>query len=189
MNIQSIKSFIRKLILGHDISTYYFAQAGEDAILQSIFRRKLSLKEQGFYVDIGAYHPYHHSNSYLFYINGWSGINVDPSPNTKVNFDKYRPRDINLEMGVSNKEGQLTYYMIDENSTMNSFSKQNLIENGMINKVKKEIPIPVKTLAQIFDEHQNAFNKIDFLSIDVEGLDYQVLSSNNCRERSERLYI
>lgn len=56
-----IKRKIKKWILGYDVHTYYFAQGGEDAILRSIFQKKISKKEKGFFVDVGAYHPYNFS--------------------------------------------------------------------------------------------------------------------------------
>lgn len=179
MNIQLIKSKIRKFILGYDVPTYYFSQGGEDAILQHLFHKKLSNKKKGFFVDIGAYHPHHHSNTFFFYLNGWSGINIDPSPGSMILFNKTRPRDINLEIGISDKNESLTYYLIDEKSTMNSFSKDNLIQNGMIKHVKKEIPIKVKPLSEILDTYSNKFENIDFISIDVEGFDLNVLKSND----------
>ena len=67
MTTQKLKRYFRKIILGHDISTYFFSHAGEDAILQAIFSKKLAKKEKGFYIDIGAYHPFNASNTYLFY--------------------------------------------------------------------------------------------------------------------------
>jgi len=179
MNIKSLKRKLRKIILGFDTPTYYFSQAGEDAILQALFHKKLNKKEKGFYVDVGAYHPYKHSNTYLFYLNGWNGINVDACPGSMDLFKKLRPKDLNLEIGISDKKGELTYYFIDKDSTMNSFSKENLINIGMYKNVTKEIPIGVKSLEDILESQSNNFNHIDFLSIDVEGLDFEVINSNN----------
>lgn len=179
MNLKNIKRILRKAILRYDVSTYYFAQCGEDAILHSLFQKQLQLGYKGFYVDIGAYHPTHHSNSYFFYINGWHGINIDACPGSMLKFQKQRPRDINLELGVAENEDTLTYYFIDKASTMNSFSKENLVANGMINSVKKEIPVAVKPLSAILEKHLPTGQVIDFLSIDVEGLDLEALKSNN----------
>ncbi|WP_224998108.1 FkbM family methyltransferase [Cesiribacter sp. SM1] len=179
MIINTLKRSIRKLILGYDISTYYFSQGGEDAILQALFHKKLSRKDKGFFIDVGAYHPYKHSNTYFFYINGWRGINIDARPGSMKSFNKVRPKDVNLEVGVSEENGTLTYYFISESSTMNSFSKDNLLENGMYKHVQAEIPVKVTTLEDILDKHAQQSGHIDLLSVDAEGLDYQVLRSNN----------
>ena len=76
-----------------------FAQEGEDMILKRIFEGVRS----GFYIDIGAFHPSKFSNTYYFYLRGWSGINIDPQPGVKSLFDKMRPRDINLELAISDQ--------------------------------------------------------------------------------------
>ena len=177
--IKKIKSLIRKTILGYDISTYFFSHSGEDAMLQAIFSKKLASKTGGFFVDIGAYHPYKESNTYLFYINGWRGINIDARPGSMEAFKKIRPRDINLEIGIGVKEDILPYYFISDDSSMNSFSKDNLLRLGMYEFVKKEIPIKVLPLNQILDKHANSFDTIDLLTIDVEGFDLEVVKSNN----------
>lgn len=179
MNISKLKSKIRKLILGYDVPTYYFSQCGEDAILEALFSKKLRNRQKGFFVDVGAYHPYKHSNTYLFYINGWSGINIDPCPGSMKLFNKIRNRDINLEIGVSDEAGSLTYYLIDKGSTMNTFSKENLLNLSMYKYVKEEIPVGVRTLKDIFEEYSNQFEHIDLLTIDAEGFDLKILQSND----------
>lgn len=177
--LNKLKSLIRRKILGVDITNYFFAQAGEDAILQALFRKKLESGSPGFFVDVGAYHPYKDSNTYLLYKNNWKGINIDATPGSMEAFKKFRPRDINIEIGIGEKEGVLDYYWIDFSSTMNSFSKKNLIDNGMIDFVKKIIPIKVHALKTILLQYSSEFKKIDLLNIDVEGLDFVVLNSND----------
>ncbi len=174
-----IKRAVRRLLLGYDVSSYYFSQGGEDSILQNIFHKKLKDNTPGFYVDIGAFHPYRHSNTFLFYKRGWSGLNIDARPGSMNLFEKKRKRDINIEIAISDESNTLTYYYIDEKSPMNSFSKQNLMKIGMLTKVKKEIEIKTHTLADVFDKYLGKSKHIDFLNIDVEGLGYNVLKSNN----------
>ena len=70
---------------------------GEDRIVRALLWQK---HDKGFYVDVGAHHPFRFSNTYLFYTQGWSGINIDATPGSMKAFNKYRPRDINLEVGV-----------------------------------------------------------------------------------------
>lgn len=187
--ISTLKRTIRKAVLGYDLSTYYFAQSGEDAILQSIFSKKLSKKEKGFYVDIGSYHPYKGSNTYLFYINGWNGINIDACPGSMKKFKRLRPRDINLEIGIGEKEDILTYYLIDKGSTMNSFSKEYLQSIGMFESVKEKIPVKILPLASVLDQYASAFDRIDILSIDVEGFDMEVITSNDWTKYRPRVIV
>ncbi|MEO6302542.1 MAG: FkbM family methyltransferase, partial [Bacteroidia bacterium] len=94
-------------------------------------------------------------------------------------FNKIRPRDINIECGVGETDGIMDYHVISNNSTMNSFSKQNLIENGMLKYVTKTIPVKIKPLKSILQQHGSQFSEIDILTIDVEGYDYEVLNSND----------
>ncbi|HIB94217.1 MAG TPA: SAM-dependent methyltransferase, partial [Candidatus Lambdaproteobacteria bacterium] len=96
----------------------YFSQEGEDVILRRIFEDQ----KNGFYIDIGAHHPKRFSNTYYFYDRGWEGINIDATPGSMKIFQKFRPRDINLEIAISEKEQQLTYFMFNE-PALNSFSK------------------------------------------------------------------
>lgn len=77
-------------------ATKSYAQEGEDLLLRRIFEHK----HNGFYVDIGAHHPFRFSNTYLLYKRGWRGINVDAMPGSIKLFAKFRPRDVNLECGV-----------------------------------------------------------------------------------------
>ncbi len=146
-------------------------------------------KRDGFYVDIGAFHPIHASNTYFFYLNGFRGINVDARPGSMELFNKIRPYDINLEFGVSNKNENLNYYFIDENSSMNSFSKEFLSNLGMLKYVKKQIEVPMYTLSEILDKYLPSGKPIDFLNVDVEGFDYNVLVSNDWERYRPKIIV
>ncbi len=136
-------------------------------------------KHEGFYIDVGAYHPVRFSNTQFFYLYGWRGINIEARPGSRKLFDEARPRDINLEVGVSSERGELTYYVIGEDSTMNSFSRDFLAEIKMLEHVQKEIKVPVGPLSELLDQHLPKQQAIDFMSVDVEGHDLSVLRSNN----------
>ncbi len=160
-------------------NSQFFSQGGEDAILKGIFYKKIKREERGFYVDVGAYHPYIYSNTYLFYLQGWRGINIDANPGSMREFRKRRARDINLELGISDINGSSTFYVLDEESTMNSFAEKNLRAHNMIDLVKKKVEIKTETLESVFNRYSEHFEEIDFLTIDVEGMDQKVLESNN----------
>ncbi len=146
-----------------------------------ILRRIFEKKENGFYVDIGAHHPKRFSNTYFFYKRGWRGINVDAMPGSMNLFRKLRKRDKNIEVGIGSKEGYLDYYIFNE-PALNGFSKE--ISSDRDKKSGKYKILDIKnvrviTLAAILEEHLPARMTIDFLSIDVEGLDVDVLESND----------
>lgn len=96
-------------------------------------------------------------------------------------FNKIRPRDINLEMGIGSVAGQLDYYVFNE-PALNGFSKE-LSHERHINKsnykIERIVKIDVHPLHQILKSHMPDGLEIDFMTIDVEGLDYEVLKSND----------
>jgi FkbM family methyltransferase len=153
---------------------YSFSQAGEDVILGGY----MTQKQRGFYVDIGAFHPYMLSNTFRFYRKGWSGINIDAAPGSMEAFKKLRPRDINIEAAISETSEQLTYYYLGAGNSMNTFSKEFLTKLGAEGQIKKEINITTRRLDAILEEHA-AGKEINVMSIDVEGLELSVLRSNN----------
>jgi FkbM family methyltransferase len=157
----------------HNIS---YSQDGEDIVIAEFFKDKL----EGFYVDVGAHHPQRFSNTYYFYLKGWSGINIDAMPGSMKIFDDLRSRDINLEIPISDKSEILTYYEFDEpalNSFSLSLSHERITTTNY--KIVAQTQLKTQTLTEVLDKHLPPEQTIDFLSIDVEGLDYQVMSSNN----------
>jgi FkbM family methyltransferase len=155
-----------------------YSQEGEDVLLSRIFEGK----REGFYVDIGAHHPQRFSNTYLFYLKGWKGINIDPMPEIMKEFNKSRPNDINLEIGISKEEQTLTYYIFNE-PALNTFNYEEAklkdgINDGQFYVIDKK-EIKTYPLAKILEEHIDGSREIDFISVDVEGLDVEVLKSNN----------
>lgn len=163
-----------KFFDGYALKSY--SQEGEDMILRRIFERQSS----GFYVDVGAHHPKRFSNTYFFYKRGWRGINIDAMPDSMRVFNKARPRDINIEKPISDKKQALTYYAFNE-PALNGFSKE--LSEARDGVGGYEIiftkDIETETLEDILDRNFPDSSDIDFLSIDVEGLDFSVLKSNN----------
>ena len=94
-------------------------------------------------------------------------------------FQKLRPRDINLEIAISEKEQILTYYMFNE-PALNGFSKTISTKRQTEEyQIVDTIDVSSFSLSKILNEHLPFEQKIDFLSVDVEGLDLQVLESND----------
>lgn len=157
-------------------SSKSYSQEGEDIVLNRIFEKNTS----GFYVDIGSHHPIRFSNTYLLYKKGWHGINVDAMPGSKNLFDTLRPRDINIEAGVSNKREDLTYYAFNE-SALNGFSREISQKRNKLGKYHIVFTKKIKTttLADLLEKNMPDNMDIDVMSIDVEGLDFEVIKSNN----------
>ena len=152
-----------------------YSQEGEDLILERIFEGQGA----GFYVDVGAHHPKRFSNTHRFYRRGWCGINIEPNPEGLVLFQRYRKRDINLGYGVGNQQGELVYYMFNEpalNSFDRTLSHQRQSDQYRIIGTRN---IPVKPLSEILQEYLPPKTHIDFMTVDVEGLDLDVLKSND----------
>jgi FkbM family methyltransferase len=160
----------------NDFKVISYSQEGEDLVLKRYFHQRQS----GFYIDIGAHHPKRFSNTYLFYKKGWRGINIEPRPGSKTLFDKYRNRDINLETPISNKESELTYYILTD-PALNSFDCD--MSNGRHKntqyKIVDKIRLKTQKLSSILDQYLTQNQIIDLLTVDVEGLDLSVLDSNN----------
>lgn len=153
-----------------------FSQMGEDRILSAIFAKK----KNGFYVDVGAYHPKLYSNTYLLYLQGWNGINIDPMPNSMKLFDKVRPRDINLEIAIAKENKKMEYYIFNE-PALNGFSK-NISKSRHAKghyKIIRKTNIVTHSLSGILKKYVTGDRAIDLLNVDVEGLDLSVLQSND----------
>lgn len=108
-----------------------YSQEGEDMIM----RRLLSGKKDGFYVDIGAHHPFRFSNTYHFYKQGWRGINIDARPKIMRTFDRMRPRDTNIECAIGETEGYLDYYCFAE-PAFNGFNSRPYTDSSDLKTVQ-----------------------------------------------------
>jgi FkbM family methyltransferase len=159
-----------------DFSQVYFSQEGEEIIL----RRFFNYSNTGFFVDVGAHHPKRFSNTFVLYKLGWRGINIDAMPGSMDSFNKIRPGDINIEAAISDKSETRQYFTFNE-PALNTFDKNKMIEivKNTNYKLTDKLEIKTTTLAQVLDVHIKENQKIDFFSIDVEGLDLKVLKSNN----------
>jgi FkbM family methyltransferase len=157
-----------------------FSQEGEDIALARIFDGQAD----GFYVDVGACHPKRFSNTFFFYRRGWRGINIDATPGSMEAFRKMRPRDVNLEMAVGETESSLRIHLYRD-PAFNTFSTR-LVEKREKRdpdcKPESSVTLVTRSLRSILEQHVSAGQAIDFMSVDVEGMDLAVLRSN-CWER------
>ena len=169
-----------------NIPNISYSQEGEDLILKRI----LGYQINGFYIDIGAHHPTRFSNTKIFYDLGWNGINIDAMPGSMNEFKLQRTRDINLEIGISKERNTLKYFQFNE-PALNTFSeKEAKLKDGKNGyKIIKENDIDTFPLAEILDKYEQYFEEIDFMNIDVEGLDLEVLKSNNWEKYKPKIIL
>lgn len=171
--IEKLKIFFRTYL--KDYSRKSYSQEGEDILLTRIFGEN---KKTGFFIDIGAHHPTRFSNTHLFYKLGWRGINIDPNPLAIKAFNYKRKGDININIGISQIKGTLDYYSFDD-PALNTFDKELAeIRKNSVYKLKEILSINVISLGDLLDAYKIS-QPIDFMSVDVEGFDLEVLKSNN----------
>lgn len=169
--------------------SYYssHSQFGEDMVA----RHFLGDTATGFYVDIGAHHPVSYSNTYHFYGKGWRGINVDATPGSMAAFKVLRPRDINLELCLSDAEDAEIDFFIFDQGAYNTFSSdmaRQVLEGGQV-RLREKKTLRTTTLMRILERHVPKNTAIDLMSIDVEGLDETILRSNDWQRYKPRVLI
>ncbi len=150
-----------------------FAQCGEDLILHYLFTTLGITKVT--YLDVGAHHPTYLSNTYLFYNAGGSGVCVEPDPSLSGEFARKRPRDLMLNCGVGTANGLADFFILSTTS-LNTFSRTEAerYESYGTQRIMQTVPVEVKTVNDIIEHN---FAKCpNLVSLDVEGLDYAVLS-------------
>ena len=141
---------------------YSYSQYQEDLILYIL----LYDIENGFYIDVGAFDPIKVSVTKAFYLRGWTGINIEPQPDKKDLFDKDRPKDINLQLAISEKKGNIEFYINDQCSTYIKQYSRN---------AKTIINVSMDTMSNICKKYVPKGRNVDFCKIDVEGGEKNVL--------------
>jgi len=157
-----------------------YSMNGEDIFINNYFKNKI-----GFYVDVGAYHPLELSNTCLLHKKGWGGINIDINSLSINYFNFLRPNDININIAASNKKTIKTIYYQKKKSPLNTLkikqAKKMFIGNIKKSKVKSE------TLTTIIDNTKFKGKKINFLNIDTEGSDLEILKKLNFKKYKPEL--
>lgn len=150
-----------------------FSQSGEDMIAWYLLNY-IGIPRPS-YLDVGAHHPLHLSNTALFHLLGGHGINIEPDPLLFREFLRSRPRDINLNIGIGRVSGNMVFYRMADPS-LSTFSEEEAIrmekEEGI--HIEEKLNLPVRTIDEVLAAHQV---RPDFVSIDVEGRDLEVLES------------
>jgi FkbM family methyltransferase len=159
-----------------------YAQQGEDLIVQNILTA-IGIKGPATYLDVGAYDPVFDSNTYALYQAGGHGVLVEPNPAKIPRLEKIRPRDKTLNAGVGLSAEPTTgdYYVIAGPSAglLNTFSKEDAEDLQRKNPgqkvIEKVLKMPLLNINTIMQEHLGGAP--NFLSIDTEGLDLEILKT------------
>ena len=151
------------------------SQFGEEKFILSFFNKA----HKGKFVDIGCFHPTRHNNTYKMYKSGWRGINIDLNSLTIDLFNFARPKDININAAISDNEENKTLYFVDELNTQNTLEANHLFflknHHNLKNEEISKLKIRTKRLDKILDSYN--YNDIDFMNIDVEGHELNILNS------------
>jgi len=178
---------ITKIFLNKSNYKRSYSQDGEDMLIMSLYQGIPN--HYGFYVDIGAHDPIRFSNTQYFYEKGWRGINIDATPDSMKNFNILRPEDINLEYAISDKEENLYYYCFEE-PALNSFDdalSEERIKNGW--KLKEKIVLNTQSINSILKKYLPPNKQIDFINIDVEGLELRILKTFNYDKYAPKYFL
>ena len=160
-----------------------YAQNGEDVLLDRLFPRDM----KGFYVDVGANDPVQNSVTKHFYDLGWRGINIEPAEEPFRLLCQYRQRDVNLNIGISDAAGTLTLHQSPVGTGDSTFSAEGAARLREEGTAVSERTVPVITLTELFEDHIDG--DIDFLTIDVESHEAQVLRGGDWKRWRPRVVV
>lgn len=149
-----------------------FSQFGEDVLCDFFF----SHDYKGCHVDVGAFHPLQFSNTYGFYRKGWRGLCIDANPDVAGLFARFRPEDAFIHSAVGQEQGQIEMALFAD-GTLNCLANQLPHVPEAIRRTARMVQVPISTLAAILAAKN--VGVVDFLNVDCEGHDLNVLRSND----------
>lgn len=164
-------SLFRKTYLTDFIKVHY-SQFGEDIILKELITKDVT---DGFYIDVGCYHPKKYSNTYMLYKRGWRGINIDLEEDKIKCFKLARPKDLNILAAVSDKVEKVTVIRFSKYGVGTRITP----EGGEFSnqEIYDAYELETRTLNEIIKNSPFNRRRVDLLCIDAEGHDLQVLKS------------
>ena len=178
--IINLPSYLLRKFRSRKIS---YSLSGIDLLVTHIFQNK----KKGFFIDIGCNHPVYNNNTYLLYKKGWRGINVDLDKQSIDLFNIYRKHDFNKNVAVSSVSKEVDLYFYHNKSAINTINKTSAeFQKAIPKEVRK---ITTNTLNTIILESSFADKKVDFLSIDVEGYELEVLKGFDLKKYSPKVIV
>lgn len=172
--LKNLKSYISCILrFPYFYAQLTYSQEGEDIIIEKYFH---NLKE-GYFIDIGAYHPYKYSNTYKLSMKGWNGINIEPGRTNYRLFQLARRNDINLNIGIGYNIYSCKYYVF-EDEALNSYNINNY--KAVINSKQSMFShfeyTKIVSISEVFKKYIKK-RKINLLNIDTEGTSFKILRS------------
>jgi FkbM family methyltransferase len=161
-----------------------FSQTGEEIIIQWILKGV----KNGFYLDVGCHHPYKISNTFQLYLEGWHGIAIDANPVLINKWKRKRRKDTAIVAAISDEEKEVTFYEFKE-SEVNTMDESMSEEWKRKFNYKSERKLKTQTLTSILDKHLPKTQKIDLLTVDVEGNDFNVIKSIDLSKYRPKLIV
>jgi FkbM family methyltransferase len=129
----------------------------------------------GFYIDVGAHAPVSGSVSWAFYERGWSGITIEPDPELFGAFPEKRPRDINLNVALGSRSGEMDLNIVADRRALTTLNEDEAEARRREGHTVVRRRVPVQTLAEVWDAHVADVQPVHFLKVDVEGYEREVL--------------
>ena len=158
-----------------------YSMYGEDIIISNFFKNK----RNGFYVDVGCYHPLEGSNTYLLYKKNWRGINIDVNPLSVELFDFSRKDDLNINLAISDKKSKIKLYFRKKINMLNTVSKK-LAKIHFLNGFQEKT-VKADTLNSVLKKSKFNNQSIDFLNLDIEGNELIALKSLDFKKYKPKL--
>jgi FkbM family methyltransferase len=150
-----------------------YSQCGEDIIVAHALDAMAITKPV--YLDIGAHHARWLSNTRFFYERGASGILVEPDPILYERLRRARPRDVCINAGVAGRAGIAPYFVMSA-KVLNTFSREDALQYEREgHRIEQTLELPLVTPKDVLAKHPTL--RPNFVSIDVEGLDLEILKA------------
>lgn len=155
-----------------------YSQLGEDCVLFELLINRLKILK-GYYVDLGCFHPRKYSNTFVLTLLGWKGLNVDASHFSIEQFNLERPNDTNIWSGVigPNTDNQLVDYYKFNPPAASTLSKTQaeIWQNQFHWRLLEVCKVNAQGVNQLIHNHKPPGQSIDYLNIDIEGLDQEII--------------
>ena len=156
-----------------------YSNWGIDMLSDFFFRDK----REGVYIDVGCHHPFLNNNTYPLHKRGWVGINIDLDYSSIDLFNFFRKNDHNIQIAASDSRGEADLYFFHNRAAKNTLSKSSGEQS------KKTLKVQTDTLNNIIASTKFKDKRIDFLSIDVEGFEINVLKGFDFKKYKPSLVV
>lgn len=159
-----------------DIKVHY-SQLGEEVVVLYALYKHFGKTDPGFYIDVGAHHPTKYSTTAILYHYGWRGINIDASEGAIEALGQARPRDVSILAGVAREHRTRPFFVFDPLavSTFDPATRDEWQANGWTLRETKALE--TRPLSEILTTHLARGQAVDYLNIDIEGLDLEALET------------